>query len=31
VAAFERLTELRTACKMSDEQFQKERRRLESY
>ncbi|MBW3608215.1 MAG: hypothetical protein KY463_07650 [Actinobacteria bacterium] len=31
VAAIERLTELRAAGKMSEEQFQKERRRLESY
>lgn len=30
-AAIERLTELRAAGKMTEEQFQKERRRLESY
>ena len=31
VAAIERLTELRAAGKLSEEQFHKERRRLESY
>lgn len=31
LAAIERLTELRAAGKLTEEQFQKERRRLESY